>query len=65
MIFFRYSGCGGNGNNFLTGESCVKTCGGKIEESTPVNDILTSTTTTKQPQLRLQQQQHQLGKDLM
>ena len=28
---FRYSGCGGNGNNFLNGEDCVRTCGGLLE----------------------------------
>ena len=28
---FRYSGCGGNGNNFLSGEACVRTCGGLLE----------------------------------
>ena len=28
---FRYSGCGGNGNNFLSGEGCVRTCGGLLE----------------------------------
>ena len=27
---FRYSGCGGNGNNFLSGEACVRTCGGLL-----------------------------------
>ena len=29
---FRYSGCGGNGNNFLSGEVCVRTCGGVLEK---------------------------------
>ncbi len=29
---FRYSGCGGNGNNFLNGEDCVRTCGGVLEK---------------------------------
>ena len=29
---FRYSGCGGNGNNFLSGEACVRTCGGLLHQ---------------------------------
>jgi len=29
---FRFSGCGGNGNNFMTGENCVKNCGGNVED---------------------------------
>jgi len=28
---FRFSGCGGNGNNFMTGVNCQKNCGGAIE----------------------------------
>ena len=32
LFFFRFSGCGGNGNNFESGENCVKNCGGKVEE---------------------------------
>jgi len=30
---FRFSGCGGNGNNFMTGVNCQKNCGGGIEDS--------------------------------
>jgi len=29
---FRFSGCGGNGNNFMTGVNCQKNCGGAIED---------------------------------
>ncbi len=29
---FRFSGCGGNGNNFMTGLNCQKNCGGNIAE---------------------------------
>lgn len=29
----RFSGCGGNGNNFVTGENCVKNCGGDIKDN--------------------------------
>jgi len=29
---FRFSGCGGNGNNFMTGVNCQKNCGGNIED---------------------------------
>jgi len=32
---FRFSGCGGNGNNFMTGENCVKNCGGIVEDQEP------------------------------
>lgn len=31
---FRFSGCAGNGNNFLTGQNCIKNCGGILEDDT-------------------------------
>jgi hypothetical protein len=58
---FRFSGCGGNGNNFMTGENCVKNCGGTIEDQDPplhakhiterlvLPTMKTTTTTTVRP----------------
>lgn len=36
---FRFSGCGGNGNNFLTGENCVKNCGGSMDNPVSINHV--------------------------
>lgn len=38
---FRFSGCGGNGNNFMTGVNCQKNCGGAIEDLIPPKKHIT------------------------
>ncbi|CAB4066520.1 unnamed protein product [Lepeophtheirus salmonis] len=39
---FRYSGCGGNTNNFRSGERCIETCGGLLEKDNRISALTLS-----------------------